>query len=362
MPLTRRRRFLFSLILLSFGGGLAVFLGEGLVRVFAPQPVVRPCWQNDPDVAFRGIAGCSYHDDWTPQFYSYDVALNNEGLRMPHDLSPTDTGLVLALGDSFLFGQGVAEAESFAGRLRKDIPGLVNAGWPAYGTGHAIKTLERLNTTYRSREVIYFCYFNDLYNNAVGDPNYRTHQVDTSGADIRLTPTLVYSEGKRRWHRWGIGDWLYKHSHLFVLVRRILGGDNGQPGFLRPRYDDQLPPEEIDYMEGVTLAYFRELARICQENDQRLLIVWMPCWRELTLANDTDWRNNFPFTAFKAAAAASAHANGYAFLDAAPLLDAALPDTGARVSTYYYGEGHYNARGHAWFFTAVTDTLQAWLR
>lgn len=362
MALTARRKVLFSLLMLAFGGGLAVLVGEGMVRLLAPQPVVRPCWENDPECAFRGIPGCSYHDDWTPQYYTYDVALNNAGLRMPEDLSPDASGLVLALGDSFLFGQGVAEEESFAGRLREGIPGLVNAGWPAYGTGHAIKRMAQLSETYRFSDVIYFCYFNDLYNNAIGDPNYRTHSVDTSGARVTLTPTLVYSERKRRWHRWGIGDWLYKNSHLFVLVRRVLGGDPGQPGFARPHTDDQLPAAEIRYMQNVTLAYFRELSAACRAKGQRLLIVWMPCWRELALENDTAWKNNFPFEDFKVAAQAGARADCYTFLDAAPLLDARLPNEGAKVTDYYYGEGHYNAAGHAWFYGAVRDTLQSWLR
>ena len=355
-----------KLVVLIFGLLVGFMLGELVVRSFLPQKLMRPCISSDPELAFNGVRDCAYLDDWTPEYYQYYVSLNAQGLRQERDLSQQDSQQILCLGDSFAFGMGVEVQHSFVGLLEKWLDKfnlthqLVNAAYPAYSSGHSRRMQERLEQDFKFDKVIYFMYFNDLFDNVNQDINYRTHSysIDTTGNAL-LKNELVYTPNKRLWHRFEVAEWLYKNSHLTILIKNVLKPQNRAFENNDPRIQQQLSLEKANEMIAVTIAHIEALAAACRAKQQELLLVYIPCWKELNLNNDYGWESNFPFQLFKSQLQNSLKTENLTmeFLDATKNMNASLNDNYPPYSTYYFEEGHFNEAGNLWFYNAVKEEI-----
>lgn len=105
--------------------------------------------------------------------------INSQGLRAPDDIvykeSAPAPGIFLS-GDSFTFGQGINEADTFAARLpallaAKGLPvQVINLGVPAFGTMHSFHRLvEFVQKLGRPDMVIYMFTPNDPIDNISGE-------------------------------------------------------------------------------------------------------------------------------------------------------------------------------------------------
>lgn len=134
-----------NLLLLSVGLLVAVAAGEGLSRVLKPvfPGAVRLALDgSQSDVSFM-TPGATYR-----QFsaeYDAITSITAEGYRAP----ATDDPEVVFVGDSFTFGQGLSDRETFAWRFAEmtDVP-VANLGVPGYGT---ISELDRLESYLREQ-------------------------------------------------------------------------------------------------------------------------------------------------------------------------------------------------------------------
>lgn len=118
-------------------------LGEVVCRMFFPDNQLR--YTHDPEALYyfkpnqRGIQMLSNGLPSPP------ATINELGLRGPQIRQ--EARKILVLGDSFTFGAGVADEETFASRLNfvlgKEIS-VVNAGQPGYGLFQMEATLRRL--------------------------------------------------------------------------------------------------------------------------------------------------------------------------------------------------------------------------
>ena len=353
-------------LLLSFAGlAIGLLLGEILIRVLFPQQLVRPCAINDPELAFRGVPDCVYYDDWTPEYFEYSVRLNNYGLRMDSDLSASDSNHIFCLGDSFTYGLGVNFEATFFHLLQQKATAegvdyqLVNAGFPGYSTGHCTKMLMELAPLLPGKKAIYFMYFNDLFDNINTDINYRAFSFhEGQGEAIELKPKKVYSTSKRRWHRLGMADYLYKHSHSFLFVKNALSGGQSAYQSLDAREQMRLTEETIGLMERVSLKHIEYLYDECQKRQLELQVVWIPCWNELELENDYGWSNNFPYREFKEQLKKQMESKvGFRFFDPTETINGLLRESPEALSKYYFAEGHYTEEGNALFFQGIDSAM-----
>lgn len=124
---------------------LALVLVEGGLRLFAPQGLVTEHFRYE--ALPGGDAGGPGYRLQPGLFLPGRVGgrVNGLGLRGPE--VPADDGRprLVVLGDSFVYGAGVAEAETFAAGLADAVGGrgvVLNAGTPGYGTARALAWLE----------------------------------------------------------------------------------------------------------------------------------------------------------------------------------------------------------------------------
>jgi GDSL-like lipase/acylhydrolase family protein len=146
--------------MLAFAAFLLV--AEGLCRVFLPDRQLRYVF--DADVLFRfreGQSGVVSLADGRP---SPEIEINELGFR-----GPTRQGrsgrTILVLGDSFTFGSGVADHETFAARLDRALApavSVVNGGQPGYGVFQMAATLRRVAPVLRPSLVVIVLWQGDL--------------------------------------------------------------------------------------------------------------------------------------------------------------------------------------------------------
>jgi lysophospholipase L1-like esterase len=226
MPLRRAAARLF---LLGISILLSLLIAEAAVRWVRPQPVMtvsRGLYAPDPprryrlQPGFRGKVGNRVEFDTR-------VSINQQGLRGaevgPIGIKPPGTFRVLALGDSFTFGVGAREKDTFPVRLQEILRSrdaraeVLNAGAPGYGVPDEVAWFERWGRPL-APDVILVAVFvgNDLQDAA---PGPKPMAVD--GALVMPGESTG-----------SLSRWLYYHSQLFVLLknsslgaslRRLLG-------------------------------------------------------------------------------------------------------------------------------------------
>jgi hypothetical protein len=117
----------------------ALVLGEGIVRVVAPQRGVftePPLYLNDDTLGYRHRPGYAGQITNIVE-YTTQVTINTMGLRGP-EVRAASEPRVLLLGDSFVFGQGVEQVETLSARLEARLGQarpvqVLNAGVSGYG-------------------------------------------------------------------------------------------------------------------------------------------------------------------------------------------------------------------------------------
>ncbi len=207
------------LILCSVAAGL--FLSEIAVRLFAPQPI-------------NGI-----FFDYAPRGYmvtkSKGAALfsigENKGIYhfvWPHlrRLYPPPRGAarILALGDSYTFGFGLPERDTYVARLQEKLDAvfgteqiaLLNAGISGSGTAEHLAFLEDFADEIAPSAVFVFVSIDD-FNRAQRSPLYRLRSAETLDLDAGRVPISAL---RRAVVTSDLYNFAIEHLHLAQLIRR----------------------------------------------------------------------------------------------------------------------------------------------
>ncbi len=190
-------------------------------------------YQHDPELGWYPIP-----NKVTPQ----GVSLNSLGLR-DIELAPSTGPTILFIGDSFVYGLGVAAQDLFTERLRQELPGvrIVNAGVAAYGTDQEFLLLKRLWPRIEpSVVVLVVCVDNDHVDNSTNSRHGHT-----------LKPYLAKLDGE--WQFRGLpvprphGYYFYNHwfAQRSALVRYAI------VGYMYARHRAVTVPDPTDQLVGM---------------------------------------------------------------------------------------------------------------
>jgi hypothetical protein len=187
----------------------ALLLGELLLQLWWPQPLYKfdkGLFVADPVVGYR--LGKNREALHTQPDYSYVIRTNSAGFRGEEPQWAADR-LVLILGDSFAFGQGVPEGVTISDVTRKyfrsrgmsfDLP---NSGVPGYAPINEQPVLKELLPRYRPHMVILFFYWND---------------IDATESLVVKDGYLVLSGASR----FGpLREFLNNSSHVYALLKQV---------------------------------------------------------------------------------------------------------------------------------------------
>ena len=200
-----RKKFV-RLLLLGFSLGVSLLFAELAVRLVRPQAVMtvsRGLYQPDPPRRYRIAPG--FRGTITNQAeFDTEVATNSLGLRGP-EIGPKRGLRILALGDSFTFGVGAGQEETWPARLEKVLGAeVLNAGAPGFGVPDAVAWYQRYGAELDPDVVVLAVFLaNDLQDASPDRPK------------VAVVDGELVVPGETG----GLRRWLYYHSHLFRLFK-----------------------------------------------------------------------------------------------------------------------------------------------
>jgi len=371
-PPTRRRTVL-GLLALVLSTAAALLVAEGLVREISPQPV----WIQPPNLYVDEPMPARYrlrsgvHGVMTDRIeYTIHIVTDEMGLRVPANAvaQPAAGTRILALGDSFTFGVGVEEEQTWIARtgeaLRADGYSVAtyDAGVPGYGAPDEEALFEHHLADLRPDLVVLGVYLaNDL--------------LDASPASLKVEVregSLVIGGRSANFF-----DWLNYHSHLFLLVKNAIPWSVQQPlrdalglgptatqrqiGTEMGAYARTLPEGARAGLEATDAAYSR-LTAAARAAGARLVAVVIP---EHIAVDPAFWKARFDFLRLDPAGyepegprrifRALLEKHSIPYLD---LTDAVSAVEAGGTHLYFPYDTHFTPEGHA----LVARQLEPFLR
>ena len=215
----------FALSLLVVEGGARLWLGDEFVPGIVTDAPMSVCVVRDPDLGWRcrpGFRMRAIGPSLNSPVFRYSVALNRRGLRdvdHPYE-KPHGTIRIACLGDSFVWGWGVDDGETFADRLERELGPeveVVNLGVPGYSTDQELLCFLEEGKKYRPDLVLLGYVLNDAEGN-LRSANHglpKPALVRAGGGWRLVRPNGEGTESK--WSGWRL--WLLARSAAWQLVR-----------------------------------------------------------------------------------------------------------------------------------------------
>ena len=297
----------------------------------------------------------------------FDVAvqINSLGYRQPEfNPAKTDQLRIVAIGDSFTFGDGVEEEAAWPRVLERALAGrqqrrveVINAGVPGRWVDEYYLELKRRSLPLDPDLVIVGFFIG----NDIDDDDAATHiwsEVDERGRPLKIDRPAERIEGGYRMMRVLKPRWrvpVVRNSHVAQLV---YDGGKALVQLWRPPalngerlFAAQYAAETQRAVERVE-DLFAAMAGLCRAHGATFLVVMIPTReqvpRELAIGGSPrDWEK--PQRLF----AEFFTREGIAFIDLLPVLRGAA----AGEPLYYVFDGHLTARGHAVAARAITAHL-----
>jgi hypothetical protein len=369
--MTRRTRILAAFIVLA-SLAVSLVLCELVFRAVAPEwsdqwkmwrfnrVHVHGLQLNVRNALVHGISG----------EFAFRFSTNRQGLRMTYDLEipkPPGRQRILLVGDSFTFGYGVEQDETFAAKLQERLDAnrtrveVINAG---FASGFTLDThylfLREIGAAWGpDRTIVGICLSNDLDDLAktkwrVADGKLVSLSKVTGFLPTWLSdalPIWLKSSGMLNFARSGLLQQLQAHGspagpppslptaceledEPYRTVARSIQGSQAPPP-LEEASGDWPAPERASWVARAWSAHARE-------NGYRLTFMLIPDRQEVQgMATEPTIRRMLEVRkAFTDAAAAA----GIEILD--PTLDMRTRWCATRQPLYFDIDGHWNANGH----------------
>ena len=288
----------FAALLISILVGLII--GEFIIRLFFPQ-VISPV-QFFYDSKLGGMVPVPNQKGFKshPREYYYEYQNNEIGMRDTRQLNDYKkySYKILAIGDSFTYGWGVNDEETFCKllekKINKDSVAVLNAGASGSGTDYALRFFQVRAPELSPKVVLYFYYENDYVDNS--ENRYYTINQDSIVPTVVNAATNLNAIQKNKLANSKIYNWFASHSHLFNMIRTQVGiiwnkkvkqeNQNQQAMLQRARTDNQsVPPNTTksiekskvtNYQFYPTYVYLKVLAKNVEKSGGKFYTFFIP--------------------------------------------------------------------------------------
>lgn len=293
------------------------------------------------------------------QEYSTPVSINAKGLRgAEYSYTPTEGHKrILVVGDSFSFGLGVKDDETFSKRLETLFQGsgnkydVINMGVNGYGNDQQLLLLKHEGYKY-SPDIVVCQFFvgNDIVDNisafihGSSKPYYVMEgetlklknfpvSLMTLGSDVKPEP----KEPKGRINIPFLKEFLQKNSYAYI--------------FLRLRYNyllyltgvrSGISEEDIENGWDVTCAILREMNNLCENDKIRFLVLIVPTREQILGVESSSTQSKLKEFFIK---------EGIEYIDLLELM-------GGRKDLYFTIDSHWNREGHKEVANILFDRLR----
>jgi lysophospholipase L1-like esterase len=309
-----------ALSLAALEGGLRLFWSGYYLKEYKAYARPSPMrgWENRPSVAV---------DYGEPEFRT-TVRHNSWGFRGPEIAleKPSGRCRVLVLGDSFAYGVGVENDETFSAVLEQMEPRLqvLNAGVNGYGTAQELLFLVEKGTDFSPDLVIVSFFWNDVAN------SYKRPFAQEAPQRFASTKHRAYLR--------------HSYAYRFLSDRLKLLRYEAKVAFGVPVEESELlRQEEVEPAWNLEFALLGEIDRVARLHGARTLVAVIP--EQVQVQPDQQVMGLRPEDyAVQNRLVRFGHASEVPILDLLP----ALQETYQRdsVALYYSRDRHLRANGH----------------
>jgi lysophospholipase L1-like esterase len=219
---------------------LALLIGEIIVRVFAPQAVSTPMFDTENAILCH-VANAAGSGS-VPGLWSTTWHLNSQRFRATREYAlepPPNVFRVAAIGDSFTWGIGANDDQTYPARLEETLNSqaphttkpaagpsdfeVINAGVCGTGTGEQALWYEHGVAKFGPKLVLISIFVNDIED----DFGLPVFTVDDSGratpapAELRMQRLAAVDSTRRKLRRIPFYNFLTSHSHLVNFLRHL---------------------------------------------------------------------------------------------------------------------------------------------
>jgi lysophospholipase L1-like esterase len=221
------KKILFSIILFLIVIVSTIVLGEVIVRIFAPQPIV-PRFVESAPWGIRKVIGNVDAIHKTAE-YSYRYRTNSQGFRgtKEYTINPQDgVYRIVVQGDSVTLGYGVKDNETFSQALedmliKKGINAeVINMGVSGFGTAEELIQFHNVAKKYKPNLVIMGYFQNDDKNNHVSKL-YQVKDGQLQRNSQEFQPGIYLRD---RISKIPFYNFLSQNSHLLTFFRNYFSG------------------------------------------------------------------------------------------------------------------------------------------
>lgn len=313
-------------LIIFIEGGISLFLFVRDISVLAWEAA--PYTEYDADLGWIAKRSVTIPDFWKK---GAGIQTNSQRFRSTHEIAsavPPGKTRVICSGDSFTFGDGVNNAETWCDQLAKRDGRIesVNLGQGGYGTDQAYLRFLR-DTKTIAHQVHLFAFIDDDFK--------RMQSTTFLGID---KPVLVLDDGVLKAGNVPVPRRFTSHMSLNSIPRALM---ETRSGVFAQRVLKKFGPEKPatadrdEETRAVLRAMFAELKRVNEQRGSRLYLVHLPTLSEL--GGIDPWN---PFLEETAKA------------EGIPLIDvlASFRSRTDATSLFLFettASTHYNAAGHA---------------
>jgi lysophospholipase L1-like esterase len=341
------RSFFYRLIAVILGFGIAFGLAEIGVRMFCPQETGPPRFAFDPVLGEIPVPQQKGRQQ-RPGVYDFTYSNNSKGFRGSREYGPKQPGQVriLLLGDSFTYGLGVNDDQTFGAVLERGLRAqhldaeVINAGVPGKGTDYQLKFFQAAGAGLQP-DLTVLCFFpNDFEDNARGDYFTVGPQGELSAKSLQpvqggLKSLLNHFPGYNWLISWSQAANLVKQAMVTYLVKHAKGSGPAAAGLVVSYAGVNNFANEAN--RKLTNIYLAQLMEQVKQAGSRLLVVYIPLAAQVEA-----YRGKPEASPDEQALKEIIAARGGALLSLTPVL-AAAPEPVGRL---YYAEGHWTPKAH----------------
>ncbi len=343
------RSILFKIVgvLLSFLIAFAV--AEVAVRLFRPQEVGPVRFACNPELGEIPVPG-QHGERRFPGVFTFTYSNNSLGWRGSREFQArkhTDYR-VLILGDSFAYGLGVNDDQTFAARIEQDLRAdrrsveVMNAGCPGKGTDYELKLFDTVGRKFHP-DLTVVCFFcNDFQDNERGE-YYNISKRDELHAKAlncnqgALKKVLFNLPGYNWLISWSQAANLVKQAGVDALVKEVRKTGPDAAAGLVVSYKKGAKGYSNRSNKSLTNLYLEHLNTAVKQAGGSLIMFYIPVCQEVR-----EYQKSRTFSADEHACVRIAADNGITLWSLTPLL--AL--SGQTIDHLYYKEGHWTAAAH----------------
>jgi hypothetical protein len=343
---SRLRLVLIRGVMMLLSLTVALALAEVLLRMLWPQQTGPVQFVYDP---IRGAIPVPNQRARRilPGVYDYTYSNNSLGLRGAREYAErqAEKNRILTLGDSFTYGIGVNDDQTFASLLEQIMSDceVINGGNGGTGTDYALKFFQSIGRSLHP-DTVALCFFsNDFQDNEQGK-YYEVKDSSLTSRDLSKSVTA-----RKAFLNIPSYNWLITHSHLANLIKQSFVRYSLRAEKTTGHNSEATNEYSNDSNKRLTERYIVELWRAVRESQASFFVFYIPSANEVL-----GYRANETKSQDEAALEQITRQHQIKLIS----LTEALARSGYSIQTLYYVEGHWKPLAHQLVATVMAGVFR----